>query len=305
MFTNLLLVLATLDDRSIVDRMASARTTVGLLSSTPSRSISVRRAAPGTRARRALILRVRRAPHRARLMQRVRACARAAPPPHARTQSDANSGKLSWSAFRGSFRQEVGGAQAGVTLDKQKHADFFHTAAVAKRVIDTNLKLDAQVTHDFADQATKLEASLLTKQGVRVSADVDKNLKVGKVDLSKEFSDLPLSRQLGDRLTVSPSIDVNERELTVELQQDVGANVRRPPPPLCAARPAASLARSRLTFRPRRRRRHDAPVATERPDPVGDRRQRRRAAEVGPRLDVQAEQWRRAPRPDRPGGGKA
>ncbi|KAG8470196.1 hypothetical protein KFE25_008617 [Diacronema lutheri] len=178
MFTNLLLVLATLDDRSIVDRMASARTTVGLLSSTPSRSIS----------------------------------------------SDANSGKLSWSAFRGSFRQEVGGAQAGVTLDKQKHADFFHTAAVAKRVIDTNLKLDAQVTHDFADQATKLEASLLTKQGVRVSADVDKNLKVGKVDLSKEFSDLPLSRQLGDRLTVSPSIDVNERELTVELQQDVGAN---------------------------------------------------------------------------------
>jgi len=49
--------------------------------------------------------------------------------------------------------------QTGVTLDQSKHSDFFSTAALAKRVVDKDLKLDAQVTHDFSDQNTKIDAS--------------------------------------------------------------------------------------------------------------------------------------------------
>ncbi|KAJ1618267.1 hypothetical protein T492DRAFT_849455 [Pavlovales sp. CCMP2436] len=168
-------ILAAHDERSIVDRMGSARSTVPLLSN-PGRSIS----------------------------------------------SDA-SGKLSWSAFKGAWRQEVGDVTTGVSLNQAKHADFFDSASIAKRVVDTDLKLDAQVTHDFSDKETKLAASLLTKNGVRVSTDLSKDLKIGKIDISKDFTDVPLSRQLGDRLTISPSIDVNEREVTLEVQQDIGS----------------------------------------------------------------------------------
>jgi len=136
-------------------------------------------------------------------------------------QSD-NAGGLSWNAFRGSWRQDVGDVQAGVTLDRSKHSDFFHTAAVAKRVLDSDTKVDAQVLHDFADQSTKVLASVLTKDGTRISGDVDRNLKLGRIELSKTLSDLPLSRQLGERLTVSPSVDVDTREVHLEVQQDVG-----------------------------------------------------------------------------------
>lgn len=232
-------LLASADDRSISDRMNSARTTVGLLSSNPTRSISVLRAAPARddplAQRRPL--RASRSNPQATHSRRDDLCGRFADrilhsraltfpsrPPRS-SQSDSNDGKLSWSAFRGAFKQDVGDVQAGVTLNQARHAEFFETASVAKRVMDSdNMKLDAQLTHDFADKATKLEASLLTKNGVRIGADVDRNLKVGRIDISKEFTDVPLSRQLGDRLTISPSFDVAERELTVEVAQDVGSN---------------------------------------------------------------------------------
>lgn len=174
--TLLLGLLATNDQRSIVDRMNSPRSTVGLLSNAPQRTVS----------------------------------------------SDAQ--KFSWSAFKGSFRQNLGDFQVGAAVDQGKKSDFFHTASVAKKIVDSDLKLDAQLTHDFADESTRLEASLLTKDGLRLSADVDRNLKVKSVDISKEFSDLPLSRQLGERLTLSPSVAVESRELTLELQQDIGSN---------------------------------------------------------------------------------
>eukprot|EP00304_Pavlova_gyrans_P006630 CAMPEP_0206042524 /NCGR_PEP_ID=MMETSP1466-20131121/6607_1 /ASSEMBLY_ACC=CAM_ASM_001126 /TAXON_ID=44452 /ORGANISM="Pavlova gyrans, Strain CCMP608" /LENGTH=264 /DNA_ID=CAMNT_0053417235 /DNA_START=57 /DNA_END=851 /DNA_ORIENTATION=+ len=178
MYASLILgLLASLDERSISDRMAEPRSTVSLLSN-PSRSV---------------------------------------------TSDGPNNGGLSWNAFRGSFRQNLGDAQVGVTLDKQKHNDFFNTAGLAKRIIDSDLKLDAQVVHDFADSSTRLEASLLTKDGTRISGDVDRNLKLGRIELSKSLSDLPLSRQLGNRLTLTPSLAVGSRELTLEAQQDIGS----------------------------------------------------------------------------------
>lgn len=189
-------LLASVDHRSIGDRMNEPKPTVGLLSSNPARSLS----------------------------------------------TDATDSKLSWSSFRGSFRQELGDVVTGVTLNQRKHADFFHTASVAKRVVDSeSMKLDAQLTHDFATQDTKLEASLLTSNGVRVNADVDRGLNVGRIGVSKQFNDVPLSKHLGDRLTISPSLDVNARELTLELQQDVGSNVRAPAErPRAPALPAPS-----------------------------------------------------------------
>lgn len=177
MYASLILgLLASVDDRSISDRISEPRATVSLMSN-PVRSLT----------------------------------------------SDApNNGAMSWNGFRGAFRQNLGDAQVGVTLDKQKHNDFFNTAGLAKRLVDSDLKLDAQVVHDFADRSTRLEASLLTKDGTRISGDVDNNLKVGRVELSKSLNDLPLSRQLGDRLTLTPSVALESREVTLEVQQDVG-----------------------------------------------------------------------------------
>lgn len=144
--------------------------------------------------------------------------------PCSSVQSDANCDKMKWSAFRGSWRQEVGDVQAAVTVNQAAHADFFHTASIAQRVVDMDTKLDAQVTHDFADGSTQVAASLLTKGGVRLASSIDRNFKVGCIEASTTFNDLPISRQLGDRLAISSSIDVNERELTLEVSQDIGKN---------------------------------------------------------------------------------
>mmetsp|Transcript_18873 Transcript_18873/g.48646 ORF Transcript_18873/g.48646 Transcript_18873/m.48646 type:complete len:263 (+) Transcript_18873:78-866(+) len=141
--------------------------------------------------------------------------------PGRQISSDAKN-QLSWSAFRGAWRESIGDVQTGVTLDQSKHSDFFSTAALAKRVVDKDLKLDAQVTHDFSDQNTKIDASLLTKDGLRISGDIDRNMKVGRVEVSKSLNELPLSRQLGERLTLSPSLEVESREITLEVAQDIG-----------------------------------------------------------------------------------
>lgn len=189
---------ASADERSIVERMHQPRATVPLLSNPP-RTLTV-----GPFARSS-------------------GPAKPAKGWFGKPEKVADN-KVSWSSLRAGWRHDIGGLQTGVTIDQSKHADYFETASVAKRVIDSNLQLDAQLTHSFASKCTKLAASGLTKHDVRVSGELDSRFRRVRVGLSKSFSNAPLSRFLGEQLAVSPTVDVGGRELTLEVAQDIGSH---------------------------------------------------------------------------------
>jgi hypothetical protein len=194
-------LLASVDERSIVSRMYQARSTVPLLSNPP-RSVTV-----GPLS------------------------ASPAPAQSAKRSSGwfgkpekVVENKLSWSSLRVGWRHDIGGVQTGVIIDQSQHADYFETASIAKRVIDSDVQLDAQITHTFASKCTKLAASVLTKHDVRISSEIDTHFSRFCVGVSKNFNDLPASRYLGEQLSISPTVNFGARELTLEVAQDIGTH---------------------------------------------------------------------------------
>lgn len=192
-------LLASADERSIVERMHQARATVSLLSNPP-RTVAV-----------GPLFGVSTKPAK-------RSSGWFSKP------EKATENKVSWSSLRIGWRHDVGGVQTGVILDQSKNADYFESASIAKRVIDSDLQLDAQVTHTFASKCTKLAASVLTKNDVRISSEVDSLFSRFCISFSKSFNDVRGSRLLGEQLTVSPTVNVGNRELTLEVAQDIGTH---------------------------------------------------------------------------------